>query len=214
MKMLKGKFVPQKQAILRAFYRAKYVFFREQFPKNSDGKTYLNLGCGPASSSEFINIDASPSAKTHILTDIQNLPMFKSNSVDLIYASHVIEHIPRGNLHNTLAEWFRVLKPGGILRFGVPHFDRLIEAYHASGNDVEVIVSQLLGQDGLYDDHHTIWNEAFAIKVLTQAGFTNVEAWDPASIDHHTFMDKTNRVLEVGEKKIPISLNLQATKFA
>ena len=212
MKIFNGKFVPQKRAILKLVYKVKYLLFREPFPKNKNGAIYLNLGCGPASSQEFINIDAVPSAKTHLSADIQHLPMFKRNSVDLIYASHVIEHIPRGQLHEMFAEWFRILKPGGVLRFGVPHFDRLVEAYQESGHDVDTIVNQLLGQDGQYDDHHSIWNELFATKLLVQTGFENVEPWDPAKVDHHTFIDKTSRVLEVQGKLFPISLNLQAKK--
>lgn len=41
----------------------------------------------------------------------ENLP-FEDNSFDMVYSSHVLEHIP--NLEKALQEIYRVLKPGGI----------------------------------------------------------------------------------------------------
>lgn len=214
MDVFKGRFVGSKIWILQQLWRLKYIFLREKLPTNADGKVYVNLGCGVNTSSEFINVDAVPQQKTHFIADIQKLFMFPDNSVDLIYASHVIEHLPRTHLERTLKEWLRALKPGGVLRFGVPNFDALIEMYKRSGNDVQSIVNQLLGQDGEYDDHHTIWNRAYAEKLLTSLGFEDVREWNPDTVEHHDFHDKTNRKYDTndGAPPIPFSLNLEAAK--
>lgn len=201
-----------KLRLLSVWWRIKYSFFREDLPKNKDGKVCLNLGCGDYTSGEFINMDALPFRRTHLVGDIQNLSMFPSCSVDLVYASHVMEHIPRNTLEHTLREWYRVLKPGGMLRFGVPDFDGLIEIYHRSGNDTKSIVNQLMGQDGEYDDHHTIWNRAYAQELLTRVGFSTVQAWDPKTVEHHAFKDKTSRVFTDEVGTVSISLNLEAMK--
>ncbi|MFZ1987930.1 MAG: methyltransferase domain-containing protein [Minisyncoccia bacterium] len=203
---------PFKNFLLASLWRLKYAFARESFPKNAGGKTYLNLGAGDTVSKEFVNIDAVPFRRTHLIADIQNLYMFPDNSVDMVYGSHVAEHIPRGRLLGALREWNRVLKPGGVLRLGVPNFDSLVEIYHRSGNEVGSIVNQLLGQDGEYDDHHTIWNEAFAKKMLTDAGFTGIRSWNPATASHHEFRDKTNRVFTDEQGSVSISLNIEAVK--
>jgi len=50
--------------------------------------------------------------------DGTHLP-FPDASQDAVLASHVLEHIP--NYQDTLAEWFRVLKPGGFLVLFLPH---------------------------------------------------------------------------------------------
>jgi SAM-dependent methyltransferase len=212
MQKLRFALVRLKLRLFGVWWRLKYTFFREGMPKNKDGKVYLNLGCGDYTSDEFINMDAIPFRKTHLVADIQNLYMFPSGSVDLIYASHVLEHIPRKNLERTLREWHRVLKPSGILRCGVPDFDGLVEIYHRSGNEVESIVNQLLGQDGEYDDHHTIWNRVYAERLLADVGFTTVRAWDPKTAEHHAFKDKTSRVFTDRAGSVPISLNLEAVK--
>lgn len=190
--------------LYRLLWRLKFTFLREKIPKNADGKIYLNLGCGVNTSREFINIDAFPFRRTHWVLDIQNLSVFPSNSVDMVYASHVIEHIPRANLKKTLSEWCRVIKPGGVLRFGVPDIDKLIAIYNASGKETESIVNQLLGQDRDYDRHCTIWNFNYAKKILREVGFSGEPLhWDVQTADLHAFKDKSNR---------DNSLNLEVTK--
>lgn len=180
--------------LLRLLWRLKFTFFREKIPKNADGKVYVNLGCGVNTSSEFINIDAFPFRRTNLVLNIQNLSVFPSNSVDMVYASHVMEHIPRAELTKTLTEWCRVLKPGGVLRFGVPDFDKLIAIYTAGGKQVENVVNQVLGQDRDYDRHCTLWNFMFAQKTLKEAGFSGEPTpWDVKTAEHHSFNDKANR---------------------
>lgn len=190
--------------LYRLGWRLKFRFFREKIPKNIDGKVYLNLGSGANTSPEFINVDAFPFRKTHWVLDIQHLSIFPNNSVDMIYASHVLEHIPRNNLLETLNEWCRVLKIGGILRFGVPDFDKLIDFYNASGKETESIINQLLGQDRDFDRHCTIWNLNYAKRILKQAGFSGeLRLWNVETAAHHGFHDKSNR---------DISLNLEVVK--
>lgn len=188
------------------------VLFAPALPKNSDGKVYVNLGCGVNTSSEFINIDTRMLPNVHYIHEIQQLPMFDDNSVDMIYASHLVEHIPREELKKTFKEWHRVLKPGGVLRIGVPHFDNLVRVYELSGRKVESIVNQLLGQNAPYDDHHTIWNMEYARELFMSTGFSKVYEWDAKNADHHSFKDKSQREMTIAGETISISLNIEARK--
>ncbi len=190
----------------------KRRFFKPRQPINADGKVYVNLGCGANTSSEFLNVDARPMPHIHFVNAVEDLSMFKNDSVDLLYASHVLEHVPRKDLLRTLREWYRVLKPGGILRFGVPNFDELINVYLSSGSNTESIVNQLMGQDPPYDDHHTIWNFHYAEEVLKSAGFKKIQTWSPSSVDNHNFIDKTMRVISLNGKDYMISLNIESYK--
>ncbi len=206
-------------AILNTFRRLrehvgymKRYFITPSLPVNEDGKVYVNLGSGVNTSKEFVNVDTRPMPHIHYVHPIEELPMFPSNSVDLLYASHVLEHIPREDLIKTLREWRRVLKPSGKLRFGVPDFDGLLTVYERSGRDVNSIVNQLLGQSAPYDDHHTIWNFQYAVETLEKAGFKKVCTWDPKDVDHHEFVDKTARTIAFGVSEVTISLNIEAVK--
>lgn len=207
-------------AIVRRSIRKIRVFFGRiirkfkvpSIPPSKDGKVFVNLGCGLSDYPGYINIDARGFEHVHHVGEIQTLPMFEDSSVDLLYASHVIEHIDRKKLPNVLEEWLRVLKPGGTLRFGVPDFDGLVKIYEGSGRDVGSIVDQLLGQGEPYDDHHTIWNFEYAKRLLESVGYENVRRWDPQSFLGHAITDKTKRFAEINGKQVAISLNIEASK--
>ena len=54
---------------------------------------------------------------------------FKNNSIDVVYHSHLLEHIDRKYVNKFLLEVKRVLKPGGIHRIVVPDFNYLCMQY-------------------------------------------------------------------------------------
>jgi len=196
----------------RRFRLLRRLIKAPRLPVNPGGKIYLNLGCGSASDREFINIDVVGLPNIHHLHDIKDLSMFSSNSVDLIYASHVVEHLPRELLIKTLTEWNRVLKKNGILRFSVPDFDQLIKIYRGNGNDVLVIQDQVLGQKPPYDNHYTLWNFKFAERVLKESGFWPIRSWSPEKVNHHNFVDRSSRAITVDDTTVFLSLNLEALK--
>ena len=55
-----------------------------------------------------------------------NLP---DNSYDIIFTSHMLEHIPHFRIEKTIAEFNRVLKKGGKLRILVPSLKKYATAY-------------------------------------------------------------------------------------
>lgn len=183
-----------------------------KIPVNPDGKVYLNLGCATTSGEEFINIDVLPHANIHHIQDITNLSNFDDDTVDMVYASHVVEHIPRDKFKSTLLEWRRVLKPGGTFRFAVPNFDALIDIYQRTNRNVEYIRDQVLGQDPPYNNHYTLWNFDHAKKLLIELGYDQIEIWSPDKVENHNFVDRSSRTLKVGDEQVLFSLNIQAKK--
>lgn|SRR3990167_10441036 len=94
-------------------------------------KKGISLGCGLAGASmqflvenradfEFIGVDIDPEVKPDIIADITKLLPFKDEEFDLVYASHIIEHINNDELWTTLAEWIRILKVDGYLEIYIP----------------------------------------------------------------------------------------------
>jgi SAM-dependent methyltransferase len=92
---------------------------------------FLNLACGDfyVGNSEWLNLDWYPHSehvhKANLLTKI-DLP---NDSLEAIYSSHFIEHIPKDKLDFILSECFRILKPGGIMRIVVPDFENIVREY-------------------------------------------------------------------------------------
>jgi len=54
---------------------------------------------------------------------------FASNSVDVVYHSHLLEHLDRDVARVFLLEAKRVLKPGGVQRIVVPDLEKAVMAY-------------------------------------------------------------------------------------
>ncbi|MDG4554092.1 MAG: methyltransferase domain-containing protein [Candidatus Competibacter sp.] len=54
---------------------------------------------------------------------------FESNSVDVVYHSHMLEHLDKSVVDRFLLEAKRVLKPGGIHRIVVPDLEYLCKQY-------------------------------------------------------------------------------------
>jgi predicted SAM-dependent methyltransferase len=149
----------------------------------------------------------------HYVRDISNLSIFEDNSVDLIYASHCLEHFHYNEIQNILQEWHRVLKKGGILRLSVPDFDLLLNIFHASDRDPDSILPQLLGgQNNRYNFHYTVFNKQNLTKKLLTTGFENIREWMPGTNSLTTFNDFSVYFKEINGIKYPVSLNLEACK--
>lgn len=86
----------------------------------------INMGCGPTNfGSNWVHIDGGD--YPHLDSkDITKLP-YEDNTVDLIYASHVIEYFDDEEVFPLLQEWKRVLKPGGVLQLAVPDLSALCD---------------------------------------------------------------------------------------
>jgi SAM-dependent methyltransferase len=54
---------------------------------------------------------------------------FSSNSIDVVYHSHFLEHLDKSIVEKFLLEVKRVLKPAGIQRIVVPDFERSCKNY-------------------------------------------------------------------------------------
>ena len=90
----------------------------------------LNVGASPIWTNEewFILDHKKTKYKNAILGDAATISL-KDNSVDVIFCSHVIEHIPSIKIVDVFNEFNRVLKPEGILRILSPDLLKIATAY-------------------------------------------------------------------------------------
>jgi SAM-dependent methyltransferase len=94
-------------------------------------KKVLHVGCGPyrpealppelrTEEWQEIRLDIDPQMKPDILGTITDLSAVPDNAVDAVYSSHNLEHIYDYEVPLALAEFKRVLKPGGLTWLVVP----------------------------------------------------------------------------------------------
>lgn len=182
-------------------------------PSNPDGKVLVHVGCGELNDARYINIDARSMPHVHHVTQRLDLNDFPANSIDLIYACHVLEHVSHRHLQSTLSTWHSRLKRGGILRLSVPDFDVIVEIYQDQGRDINAIKLPLFGgQEYIFNYHHSVFNHKHLTDLLNDCGFSAVRAWDPDSAAYYDFDDWARAKFELKNKRHKISLNLEAVK--
>jgi predicted SAM-dependent methyltransferase len=127
----------------------------------------LDLGCGPFKVfPHFIGVDNGHHDKMFdwknradvLIDSCENLHLFATEFVDLVFSSHLLEHISYENVPATLGEWFRVLRKGGHLCLYVPDEDEYPK----------------VGETGANPDHK--WNVSYQ-KVVDAAEKTEYD-WD------------------------------------
>lgn len=92
-------------------------------PRAEDGLT-LNLGCGLNKLDGCVNIDAFAGCEPDLIWDLERTPWpFDDDSVGLIHANHVLEHLgqARETFFAIVKELYRVVRHGGELHVNVPH---------------------------------------------------------------------------------------------
>ena len=177
----------------------------------------LNLGCGNKFIPGFVHIDIIDAPHIDYINSIDNLSFIKSDSVELIYASHVLEHFGRHEVLDVLKEWYRVIKPGGKLRLAVPDFEAVVDLYHQEGlKDGRSGLVGLVcgGQRNEYDFHKIIFDEMYLTYLLELCGFTSIKRWDWRLTEHSSIDDFSQSYIPHMDKKNGklMSLNLECLK--
>ena len=153
----------------------------------------LNLGCGDKLLPHYINVDLAvvgDDTQPDVVCDVRDLSPFGTGSVDEILTVHVIEHLHQADVPGALAEWLRVLRPGGRLAIECPN---LLSACEALLNDPEAASTHdgaraqrtmwaFYGSpvpDKPLMTHRWGYTPASLRKLLTEAGFTDVRSEEP-----------------------------------
>lgn len=89
----------------------------------------LNFGCGSRTAAGWVNIDVySASPEVRRVNLLKRWP-FPDGYFDAAYSSHVLEHFTPSQADHLIAEAYRVLRPGGILRTVVPDLEATCREY-------------------------------------------------------------------------------------
>ncbi len=175
----------------------------------------LHLGCGKRYIPGFFHIDGMDGPHIDHVCSIDDLGFIEDNSIELIYACHVIEHFKRSRLPMVLKEWNRVLKKGGIIRLAVPDFEAIVEVYKKH-KDLSLVIGPLYGgQNYLYNIHYNTFDFISLKEYLESAGFKSVSRYDHRDTEHSSVDDFSQAYIPHMDKEngILISLNVEAVKI-
>ncbi|MFZ1829324.1 MAG: methyltransferase domain-containing protein [Candidatus Competibacteraceae bacterium] len=119
---------------------------------------------------------------------VKRLPC-KDESVEVLYSSHMLEHLDQQEAHQFLKEAYRVLQKGGVMRLAVPDLGQIIRDYVEDGNGDRFMESlhtcvpkpksfrsrlklAMVGPR----QHHWMYDEASLCSLLKRSGFQNARA--------------------------------------
>ena len=150
----------------------------------------LNIGGGSTAIPGFTTVDRSIGSEAYPLE-------YSAGSVAEIRASHILEHFDHASVPAVLADWVRVLEPGGRLRLSVPDFDLICDARRSRNPKWRHYL--MGGQIDANDFHHTVWVEDDLRQTMRAAGLVAIDRWsaEPLALD---------------TASNPISLNLEGVK--
>lgn len=194
----------------------------------------VNVGCGQTPTPHWINFDNSLSvriagsplsrllpcrsrefaevARKHMIrhAPATRLP-FASASVDVLYSSHMMEHLDQEEARAFLKEARRVLRPGGYIRLALPDLRVHVDHYIRHG-DADVFVGEILMgtavshtlagaiRRALVPPRHHLWmyDGPSACRRLIDAGFAEPGVLSPGqtTIPEPGMLDLAERLKE------------------
>jgi predicted SAM-dependent methyltransferase len=156
----------------------------------------IEIGPGPYPLDGFESVDCVGAPNHWACWGVDRLP-FDDNSVDLIYASHVLEHVPWQKTGDALAEAYRILKPGGSIEVWVPDFEYIVECYryrtcgdswrrdNPEGDPMKWINGRLYAYGDLANHHRATFDAEYLGDCLRRAGFVQrSKLTKPRGYDH------------------------------
>ena len=185
-------------------------------------KIKLHIGCGSRNfGKDWIHIDDGNYSHLDYKGDVRDLKKFVGiETVDLIYASHVIAYFDRAEIIKVLENWYSVLKPNGTLRLATPDFFMISSLYTKSEYGkfpLEKFLGPLygkwkMGEKEIY--HKTVYDFNSLKDVLEEVGFYDVKIYNWRDTEHAQFDDHSQAYLPHMDKEngALISLNVEAIK--
>jgi len=168
----------------------RFTFFKRSSKNKQSAPAWnansdrLNLGCGAHFHPAWLNLDLSPASPQVMPHDLRAPLPFPDGRFAVVYHSHVLEHFERSFAPVFLAECFRVLKPGGILRVAVPDLEAIAQLY------LENLRQAAAGDPSAASRHEWMTLELLDQLVRDRTGGGMLEFWSRDPIPEREFVVK------------------------
>lgn len=162
-------------------------------------KKYLNLGCGNRYHPDWINIDIVSRSPEVIQSDLSCGIPLPDKSCDVVYHAAMLEHLRHSDAKKFLIECYRVLKPRGIIRVGVPDLEKICQLY------LSTLSAAINGEDKTDNDYDWIMLELFDQIVREKSGGDMLKYLQQDPLPNEAFVYE--RIGEEGRQLVKVLRN-------
>ncbi len=161
---------------------------------------YLNLGCGITFDPEWTNVDFVSTGEGVIAHNLLNGIPFMDGSLEVVYHSHVLEHMPKNKAEEFIKECYRVLKSGGIIRVAIPDLEQIALNY------IKYLNESIKGTPGAKEKYEWTMLELFDQVVRNRSGGEMIDYIKDSSKNNDQFLLERNgsevkRIMDMLRKK-------------
>lgn len=141
----------------------------------------VHVGCGDKYLPGAINCDRHDLYHPDVVCEAFPLP-FPTDYADELWAIHLLEHLKRVDASSALYDWYRVLKPGGLLILELPSLNKIAQNIVNGEKNMRLTVLGIFGdpRDGKPDMmHQWCWSTDELTETLANVGFQAITFMDP-----------------------------------
>ena len=158
----------------------------------------LEIGSQTKLGPDWELMDIVPGPEVDVVADLAKRLPFEDGAFDLVYMSHVLEHVPWFKTVDVLVEVRRILKVGGMVEIWVPDFGLIVEGYlkgepqdgwrrrNPDGDPMLWVNGRIFTYGPEPNWHRAAFDQAHLCRCLRDAGFLP-EVWPldrPRGTDH------------------------------
>ena len=165
---------------LDAHMRAKCSKRAEEWQKKGFKGAKLDIcgGRNPFRPEEFLNVDIIPFPSVDLIFDIRKHFPIDNGVIVEIFSAATLEHFRKHHNEYILHEFFRILRPGGVLRVCTPDIEAIAQGL-LHGKDLDLINQHFFGKfkkedTDDYDVHRWMYPVKAMIETLQKIGFVHV----------------------------------------
>lgn len=140
-------------------------------PKGPPTQLLVNLGCGSRFHPLWNNFDLDPADNSVTGCDLRHRIPLPASSADVVYHSHLLEHLTKSEGVRLMRDCYRVLKPGGIIRVVVPDLEQIARIY------LEKLEQAIAGDDEVAHDYEWILVELLDSMTRSKPGGAMLDWW-------------------------------------